>query len=98
MCGGVEERDKSQKGQNKPTIREVRDRSGQGQNVKRKQKAMVWRKKGFGNVAQEKGTMPTVDGASSSGSITAVALETNTRGHQNQNEQKKGPGQKLSLS
>ena len=35
----------------------------------------------------------TTEGASSFGSIAAVALGTNTQGYQNQNQQKKGQGE-----
>ena len=60
---------------------------------KRKQKPW-WGKKGSRNVVQGKGTV-TTDGASSSGSVAAVASGTNTQGQKNQNQQKKGPQRKF---
>ena len=37
----------------------------------------------------------TTDGASSSGSVAVVASGRNIQGHQNQNQQKKGPKRKF---
>ena len=76
------------KGRNKQTAGSS-GQSGHGQMSKGNTKP-VWGKKGYGNVVQGKATVP-IDGASSSGSVVAVALGTNTQGHQNQNQQKKGP-------
>ena len=82
----------NQKGQNKQKTRGS-GQSGQGQNQKGNKKPW-WGKKGYGNAVHGKGTM-TIDGASNSGFIVAVASETNTQGHQNQNQQKKGPRRKF---
>ena len=80
----------NQKGQNKPKAGGS-GQSGSGQNPKGNKKPW-WGKKGSGNAVQGKGTV-TTEGASSSGSVAAVASGTNTQGHQNQ--QKKGPRRKF---
>ena len=80
----------NQKGQNKQKAGGS-GQSGSGQNQKGHKKPW-WGKKGSGNAVQGKGTV-TTEGASSSGSVAAVASGTNTQGHQNQ--QKKGPRRKF---
>ena len=80
----------NQKGQNKQKVGGS-GQSGQGQNQKGNKKPW-WGKKGSGSAVQGKGTVST-NGASSSGSVAAVASGTNTQGHQNQ--QKKGPKRKF---
>ena len=69
---------------------------GQNQNWKTNKKP-GWGKKGSGSAVQGKGTVPS-GMASSSGSIAAVALGTDTGGQSNQNQkqQKKGSRRKFS--
>ena len=92
MYGGVAVRDKLKrdKTNKKQEGQDSRDRD----KIKKGNKKLWWGKKGSGNAVQGKGTV-TTDGASSSGSVATVASGTNTQGHQNQNQQKKGPKRKF---